>query len=242
MEVSAMPDHGRFIAAFSETSAVEGIHQVCADICQSYGFERFLYCAKIPTSLVKPSIIVISGYPPDWREHYNAQNYMYIDPTVTHAVTRITPLKWQDIDPQDRRIRKFLGEAGEHGLRTGLSLPVHGTQGDVGMFNLARSATGPPEETNVPALHLLSCYLHEAVRRIIEIHELPPRPGLTPREIECLLWAAEGKTSWETSQILSISERTVIFHLQNASSKLNVTNRQHAVARAISLGLLGNAL
>jgi LuxR family transcriptional activator of bioluminescence operon len=61
---------------------------------------------------------------------------------------------------------------------------------------------------------------------------------LTNREKECLLWAAEGKSSWEIARILNISENTVIFHFKNASKKLNVTNRQQAIARAIAHGLI----
>jgi len=61
---------------------------------------------------------------------------------------------------------------------------------------------------------------------------------LTQREKECLLWATEGKTTWETSRILRISERTVTFHLQNVQGKLGVSNRQQAVARAVSLGII----
>jgi len=83
----------------------------------------------------------------------------------------------------------------------------------------------------------LAIHLHEAVRRIIQIKEiLPAPPNLTRREKECLLWAAKGQTSWETSQILGIAERTVIFHLQNAGTKLDTTSRQQTVARAISTG------
>jgi DNA-binding CsgD family transcriptional regulator len=70
-----------------------------------------------------------------------------------------------------------------------------------------------------------------------EIFELN-KTDLTDREKECLLWAAEGKTSWETAQILHISERTVIFHLQNATRKLNAANRQNAIARAVVMGLI----
>lgn len=63
---------------------------------------------------------------------------------------------------------------------------------------------------------------------------------LSSRETECLHWAAVGKTSWETAQILEVRERTVNFHLGNAFGKLNVNNKQAAVARALMLGLLGN--
>lgn len=61
---------------------------------------------------------------------------------------------------------------------------------------------------------------------------------LSGRELQCLEWVSRGKTSWEIGVILSLSERTVNFHLMNASRKLNVYSRQAAVAQAIRLGFL----
>ena len=81
--------------------------------------------------------------------------------------------------------------------------------------------------------------MHEAVRRVCEGEGIAlDHVELTGRERECLLWAAEGKTAWEISQILAVSQRTVVFHLNNATTKLNATNRQHAVARAVARSLL----
>jgi len=65
-----------------------------------------------------------------------------------------------------------------------------------------------------------------------------PKFVLTPRELECLQWASKGKTAWETSQILAVSESTVIFHLRNATRKLNATNRVHAVTKALQASLI----
>lgn len=56
---------------------------------------------------------------------------------------------------------------------------------------------------------------------------------LSTREIECLNWASKGKTSYESAVIIGISENTVVFHLRNASVKLNTVNRTHSVAKAI---------
>jgi len=61
---------------------------------------------------------------------------------------------------------------------------------------------------------------------------------LTEREKECLFWAAEGKTAWETSQILNVSERTINFHLTNTTKKLSVFNRPQAVAKAVFVGII----
>lgn len=61
---------------------------------------------------------------------------------------------------------------------------------------------------------------------------------LTARERECLLWAAQGKTSWEIGRILGIAERTVNFHISNTCTKLAVRTRQAAITTALQGGLI----
>ncbi|MEW5686146.1 MAG: helix-turn-helix domain-containing protein [Pseudomonadota bacterium] len=56
---------------------------------------------------------------------------------------------------------------------------------------------------------------------------------LTPREQDALSWVAEGKSDWEISVILGLSEATVRFHVDNARRKLGAVNRAHAVARLL---------
>ena len=63
-------------------------------------------------------------------------------------------------------------------------------------------------------------------------------PVLTAREIEVLNWLKHGKSSWDISAILNISESTVNFHVKNISQKLNAVNRTQAVAVGASLGLI----
>lgn len=61
---------------------------------------------------------------------------------------------------------------------------------------------------------------------------------LTSREAECLRWAAAGKTAWEISGILAVSERTVVAHTENAKRKLGARTLPQAVATAISRRLI----
>lgn len=63
-------------------------------------------------------------------------------------------------------------------------------------------------------------------------------PHITKRELECMKWASEGKTSWEISQILNISERTANFHLANCIEKTGSINRQQAIVRCLLQGQL----
>lgn len=60
---------------------------------------------------------------------------------------------------------------------------------------------------------------------------------LSRREGEVLLWLAEGKSTWEISRILHISERTVYFHVRNILEKLGASSRSHAVSIAVREGM-----
>ncbi|MDQ0455944.1 helix-turn-helix transcriptional regulator [Rhizobium paknamense] len=62
--------------------------------------------------------------------------------------------------------------------------------------------------------------------------------SLTQREKEALLWTAAGKSYWETSIILGISERTVRYFMANARNKLDAVSNTQAVAKAMSQGLI----
>lgn len=86
-------------------------------------------------------------------------------------------------------------------------------------------------------LTYLGPHLGQAVKRIIPGKQKPPA-HLTPREREVLSWTASGKTAWEISQILNISNRTVEFHMGNILNKFDAVNSQQAVAIAVSSGLI----
>ncbi len=62
---------------------------------------------------------------------------------------------------------------------------------------------------------------------------------LTRREIQCLKWAAKGKTDSEIAEIVKISMPTVRFHMRNAADKMGVVGRPQAVHRASVLGYVG---
>jgi LuxR family transcriptional activator of conjugal transfer of Ti plasmids len=63
---------------------------------------------------------------------------------------------------------------------------------------------------------------------------------LSQREMDCLNWAALGKSSCDIGTILTISENTVNFHVKNAMKKLETSTRIVAVIKAIQLGLIAD--
>ncbi len=236
------------IEAAKQAASVEELHTLCSFLCDRAGFDYFLYGAVLPVSMVRPQTFIISGYPDAWWQRYQERRYIRIDPVLQHTTERQTvPLDWEDVDPSayvhGQDVRTFMSEAADFGLKSGVSFPVHGRDGEYAILSLATRddharAQGRIIES-MPFVQLLAAYVHEAARRIFERGDVTvARPLLTDRERECLLWAAEGKTSWDTAQILGISERTVLFHLHNAAHKLDVSNRAQAVARAVAQGYI----
>jgi len=70
------------------------------------------------------------------------------------------------------------------------------------------------------------------------VQALPAGSRLSKREVECLRWAAIGKTDLEISMIMARSRATVRFHIHNASMKLNAVNRSQTVFKAAQLGYI----
>lgn len=66
----------------------------------------------------------------------------------------------------------------------------------------------------------------------------PPTEALTEREQEVLLHLAQGRPNKEIAAFLSISERTVKFHVSAILAKLGAGNRTEAVTIAVQRGLV----
>lgn len=234
------------IDLLSKANTVEDIHSLCSVLCNEFGFDQFQYVARLPAPYINPHYIFIGSYQDEWRARYFARSYMSIDPVVGHCVSHMTPFPWEQIAPlvrDDKIVRDFMGEAREFGLNSGVSFPVHSPQGEFAIFSVA-SQLGPEYakarvREAIPSTHLFTASLHENVRRIFQQQVIPlKKVPLTERERECLLWVTENKTTWDTSEILGVSEHTVISHLQNTCEKLSVFDPKQAAARAVSSDLI----
>ena len=65
------------------------------------------------------------------------------------------------------------------------------------------------------------------------------QPGvLSKRELECLTWAAHGKTMNEIGAILHLSFGSVKSYLDGGRYKLHTANVTHTVAVAVAIGLI----
>lgn len=240
MNLDALQAELQAFGAATDTAQIEAL---CRRHCAQMGFDTFIYALRIPTHFTESRVVMVQSYPQAWTGHYLAKGYSRIDPVIGHCANHVTPVAWHQLAPRPHSAgARMMEEAGEFGLRCGLTVPVHSPQGELGLLSFASELAGPAARraTEQATAHaqLLSGYVHEAMHRVLEVAARPERPPLTARERECLLWVADGKSSWETARVLNLSERTVNFHIGRSMAKLDVCNRQHAVARATLLGLL----
>ncbi|WP_146009878.1 autoinducer binding domain-containing protein, partial [Janthinobacterium sp. ROICE36] len=170
----------------------------------------------------------------------NSYNYLTVDPTVSHAMRSTTPLAWSDQLFSASDI--LWQDARGHGLHAGVAQSAFNARGAVGMLTLARSSdqvsSSEMGNTAIRLSWLLQAVHENAVRLLYPYPAVENEIMLTAREIEVLRWAGDGKTSGEVGQIMSISERTVNFHITNALAKLGAVNKTAGVVKAAMLRLL----
>jgi len=235
------------LSLFADAQNVQEISSLMRAHADELDCASFIYALRVPTTAFAAEdarVIQIRGYPEEWLDRYWTESYYAVDPVIDYCSNHVLPIEWTQLVPRmSARGRWMMNEAAELGLRTGVTMPVHGPGGELGILSFARESKRAPTQIAVKharmTAQLVALYAHEAVRRISNIAtETRPAVQLSDRERECLRWAADGKTSWEISKLFNISERTVNFHFDNTVAKLNAGNRQHAIAKAIVTKIL----
>ena len=141
----------------------------------------------------------------------------------------------------------WLPLAQQHELR---NVAAHGVRNVAGRVSTYFSFSRVQREFDSRLYHTLSLlvpHLHETLTRVtLEERRLSARVvrsdcSVTDREAEILRWIRDGKTNHDIARIIEVSPYTVKNHVQKILRKMGVENRSHAVARAISLGILSSA-
>lgn len=208
-------------------------------LCASLGFD---YAAYIGINPVDRSVHVYVNYPEAWKTHYEKAGLHRLDPTLLMASRSIAPLDWRRVRDH-ANFRSVFDDARSFGIgELGVTIPVRGPYGDVGMISVTRDCDVREWEGLVrramSELQSVAVHLHDAAMRSDALGRILRRPMLSSRETEILQWVAAGKSQQDVADILGIAQRTVEVHLASGRDKLGALNTPQAVARAVSLGLI----
>lgn len=230
MELLDLGDSGNDVTLFTE---------FLDQICKRFEVEHAAYAGANPISGKMHGFV---NYGAPWKDHYARYDLARYDPTLLSAARSIAPVDWKRL-PRDENFDRVFRDAHDFGISdNGLTVPVRGPYGDIGMISVTRPGTSENWAAHarhiVADLQSVAVHLHDTVMRSDDLSRILHQQTLSAREREVLQWIAAGKTYADVGEILSISDRTVEVHLRSAREKLRALTTAQAVARAVGRGLI----
>lgn len=209
---------------------------------QSLGFQTVSGMTVIDHSLTHTDFYCVDNTPSGYAESFSNVSLGRADPVMQHCKYSSIPLIWDQEIYINNNCASIWEEQANYGLRNGIALALHlpnNTHFFIGVDRDKPICEKPHNIVRMVAdLQLFAVHAQESALRLFAPRLNVDNVSLTPREIEALRWTMDGNTAWQIGQILNISERTAVFHLQNAMRKLKCQSKYQAVMKAIRIGLL----
>lgn len=182
-------------------------------------------------------------YSDEWVERYLEQEYLRIDPVILGCYQRFHPVDWKRLDWSSKAARSFQAEAIEFGVgNQGFSIPMRGPNGQYALFTASHRCTDDEwasfTKKHRRQLILLAHFFNQKALEF-EPNRVPEAARtLSPRETDAMTFLAMGFNRAQAANTMAISEHTLRVYIESARFKLGAINTTHAVARAMSRGLI----
>lgn len=209
------------------------------NVCDTLEFDHASYATFNPIS---GAVQGFANYRADWVSHYMRKGLHRIDPSIHMGRKSIAPVDWSRLE-RTTHFQTVFANASDFGMSDrGLTIPVRGPYGDVGLLSVTRDCSDAEwivlKKKVIGNLQIAAVHMHDNVMSsglsLAALH----LPMLSAREREILQWVAEGKSQQDIGDILSISHRTVEVHLRSARTKLAALTTPQAIGRAVGLGIV----
>jgi LuxR family quorum sensing-dependent transcriptional regulator len=185
--------------------------------------------------------VLMNNRPQEFVKRYIEKNYVLRDPLVTELRNTLNPYTWGDVRARrdlSKDEKAIIDEGREFDARDGFIIPIAMSSGSVSLFSACGREPNLSERARA-ALEIIGVYSQHALKRaVIREREEASHAPLTPRELEILKRCKDGKTRPQIGEILSISPKTVEFHLRGIMDKLGASNQISAVVIALQRGLI----
>lgn len=225
--------------ALSQATTLEELQTFVEDLRAVYDLEHLVYHSVNSTGGQYAALT----YDPEWVERYLDKDYARIDPVVQGCYRQFQPMDWKTLDWSPKASRAFLSEACDSGLgNQGFSVPIRGPSGQFAVVSVNHKCNDDTwasfTSERVADLLLISHYLNEKALQIEGNPNRGPTRSLSPREKDTLSLLATGANRANIAETLNISESTLRVYIESARFKLGAANTTHAVAMALTHGLI----
>jgi DNA-binding CsgD family transcriptional regulator len=223
--------------ALNTETCPEAVARQFQRFIETCGFSSAVCLILDPTRPLSLDDVLMSTRPQAWLDSYVAEGQMSADPVLAAAGRYFAPFAWSDVidmrqlGPKERRV---MASAAEYGMQEGFVVPICDVRHQTGLVSLAGPARTLSTEDRA-TFALASVFVHQrlvALRRLRSVSAV----SLTKRELEIVRWVAAGKSDWQIGKILTISAKTVNYHVENVKRKFGVASRTQAVLAAVRHG------
>ncbi|MCU7934302.1 MAG: LuxR C-terminal-related transcriptional regulator [Candidatus Thiodiazotropha sp. (ex Dulcina madagascariensis)] len=178
----------------------------------------------------------------EYKKHYVSNNLSQIDSILKYSNSVRIPITWNTALNSKYRNMEFESFLNDINFKHGLAYSFKSSFQSYASYLAFESKTYDCLDIQCIAISYLLPFFHEIINSEKCEKDTTSKPEkecceITPREKEVLQWVMEGKTNWEISIILSISEGTVRYHITKILRKLNATNCSHAIAKALKYNI-----
>ena len=227
------------LAALEATNTLEGMQKAVVGLRDGFGIDHMVYHWVDSVG----EQYGCGTYRDEWVEHYLGKNYLRVDPVISGCYQRFHPVDWKQLDWSSRAARAFLKDAISFGVgNQGYSVPIRGPNGQFALYTLNDTCSDAKWalfiEENKRDVILIGHYLNEKALSFEPNRTPPTNQALSPREVDAMTLLAVGYSRAQVAERLSISEHTLRVYVESARFKLGALNTVHAVARALSRGLI----
>jgi LuxR family quorum-sensing system transcriptional regulator CciR len=231
----------RFTEEILAVSSEDALTDILAEACAIMGCSWFALSQHVDFMARPHKAVRVHNYPEEWARWFDEHGLGLNDPVHRASQRRAAGFLWRDMkrfSRPRRGDRAILARARQHGIYDGLTVPTHipgEAHGSVS-FGWQRGSDPTPE-----ALHFaqsIGAFLFEAARQLSDSGAANDQPRLTDRQIECLLWAARGKSDSAIGQIMNLRTDTVSEHLRNARGRYDARSRISLAIRALFDGTI----
>lgn len=202
----------------------------------------FVGAVLVTEGSVGPNYKYVGNKPQDFVASSDPR-LLKMDPVVAQLRGSSAPFPYDQEYYADAGVPELWEMAAPYGFRTGISTALQVSASQRLLVGLDRERALPGSNRKLQRLltdldHLAPFLVEGALRFAVSSPRGPEDHGLTDREREILLRVLEGRSNWVISQMLSVSENTIKFHLKNVFKKLEVSSRIVAATKAHLLGLI----
>ncbi len=182
-------------------------------------------------------------YSSEWVDRYLEMDYLRSDPVIFGCFQRFNPVDWKNLDWSTKAARSFFKEAVEYGVgNQGYTIPMRGPNGQFALFTTNHNSNDATwqqfMEENARDLMIIAHEFNKSALAFENGISNANSVALSPRELSAMTYLAKGFSRAQAANELSISEHTLRVYIEAARHKLGALNTTHAVARALSAGII----